>query len=109
MSIVETVEVMNNFDKNLMFPVYGNVKLREENSRHVEHLETNLDWMHNLHSTKDRIEDTFENYEKIKTEDVLCHPFSFQPVVPNTTSELANWLAKIYYIFVNHFMKSLFH
>jgi hypothetical protein len=86
MSVTQTVAVA--VDKYLMSPTKmdGNVFPREENKKFVEYLEIDLGWMHRLRASNAGL----VNYEMISSNDVLSHPFSFQPIVTKSTSSFSS-------------------
>ena len=59
----------------------------------IEHLEIDLSWLHTIRATNHEL---IENYENIRSEDVLDHPFSFQTANKNNNM-FSLVLDKIYY------------
>ena len=110
MRMSKAVSVLETVAKFFFFPLCGMIHFREEDGHPtvgIEHLETDLHWMLFPRSvTNPSIVDTAQNYENISKEDILCHPFRFQPLSErkNTLSQV---LDKVYYIIMNthlHFL-----
>lgn len=105
----KAVAVLETVAKYLFFPLAGMIHFREEDGHPtvgIEHLETDLGWLF-YRETNPRIIDTVQNYENIRTEDILCHPFRFQPNETARKNTLSQVLDKVYYIIMNthlHFL-----
>ena len=112
------VAVLEMVHKYVIFPLCEMVHFREDSYTKddvgIEHLETDLGWI--FYRSGAGL--TVHNYENIGSEDVLSHPFSFQPPVNaarnKTGSLLSHFLDKFYFILTNtqmtilNFMKTRF-
>ena len=94
---IDTVD--NIFNKYLLSPLSGNVYLREEKSRYIEHLEIDLGWMHRIPRASN-VGIVVADYDMVSSDDVLSHPFSFQPVLKNKRTS-SNSLYVLYVIWNN--------
>ena len=99
--------VIESVNKFVISPLYGIiVNFREDDSFFfptvgIEHLETDLSWMHQIRNINPEL---VENYENIRSEDALDHPFSFQTVNRDMLSQVMD---KIYYFLLSSQMHFL--